>query len=434
MTMIVALFVSFIAASPNSAHAASSVKLKAKSAILIDADSGKILYEKNADKALPPASMTKMMTEYLVLEAIKKGDISWDTTTQISDYAYSISANASFSGVGLTQDKDYTVKDLYKAMAINSDNGTTIALAELVAGSEGDFVKMMNKKAKEMKLPNYDFVNSSGLDNESLGKNYPKGTDPDGVDMLSARSAALLAYNLVNDYPEALEYSSMPKAKFDKQTITNWNWMLPHDSVNFGQYYYEGVDGLKTGHTDLAGYSFTATAERDGHRLISVVMKTNSEDTRFKETAKLLDYGYSQFLQKNLFPTGYQLKGKTTLPVAKGKEDVVNIATNNDFKVMLKKGEEKKYKVKYHIDKSKLNDDGQLVAPVKKGEKVGTAEIVYKGKDLGYINGKKGGQIDLVTTKSVEKSNWFMLALGALGDFFTNLFSSAVDMVKGWFS
>ncbi|MDY0404108.1 serine hydrolase [Virgibacillus sp. 179-BFC.A HS] len=428
-----ALLISFITSIPEKVHA-ESIDLKAESAILVDADSGKILLAKNADQALPPASMTKMMTEYLVLEAIKKGDISWDTTTQISDYAYSISGNDTFSGVGLTQDKDYTVKDLYKAMAINSDNGTTIALAELVAGSEGEFVKMMNKKAKEMKLPDYKFVNSTGLDNESLGKNYPKGTDPDGVDLLSARSSALLAYRLVTDYPEALEYSSVPKAKFADQTIINWNWMLPHHTVNFDQYYYEGVDGLKTGHTDLAGYCFTATAERDGHRLISVVMKTKSEDTRFKETAKLLDYGYSQFAEKTVFPKGYQLKGHKTLPVVKGKEDNVGIATKNEFKVMLKKGDEKKYKVVYHIDKSKLNADGKLVAPVKKGEKIGTAEIVYDGKDLGYINGQKGSQIDLVATKDVEKSNWFMLSLGALGDFFTNLFSSVVDMVKGWFS
>lgn len=159
---------------PGNTYAA-TVNVEAKSAILVDADSGKILFEKEADLTLPPASMTKMMTEYLVMEAIQKGSISWDTTTQISQYAYDISANANFSGVGLKMNKDYTVEELYKAMAINSDNATTITLAELIAGTEAEFVKMMNEKAKEMGLPDYEFVNSTGLNNSHLGDNYPEG-------------------------------------------------------------------------------------------------------------------------------------------------------------------------------------------------------------------------------------------------------------------
>src|SRR5690625_5039746 len=252
--------------------------------------------------ALPPASMTKMMTEYLVWEAIESGQISWDTTTQISDYAYSISANPAFSGIGLRQNVDYTVRSLYEAMAINSDNGTTIALAELIAGTEGEFVKLMNEKAEEMGLPDYKFVNSTGLENESLGENYPEGTEPNDSNLLSARSAAMLAYHLVNDYPEALEISKVPETEFDDQIVRNYNWMLPHEGVNLKQYYYEGVDGLKTGYTDFAGYCFTGTAEVNGKRLITGVMKADSEDQRFKETAKLLDYGYNNFETIELFP------------------------------------------------------------------------------------------------------------------------------------
>ena len=142
---------------------AKAIETKAESAIIVDVNTGKILYAKDENEALPPASMTKMMTEYIVLEKIDQGEIDWDTTTQISDYAYSISANNSFSGVGLIQNKDYTVLELYEAMAINSDNATTIALAELIAGSEGEFVKLMNQKAEEMKLPDFKFVNSTEI-------------------------------------------------------------------------------------------------------------------------------------------------------------------------------------------------------------------------------------------------------------------------------
>ncbi len=167
---------------------AQTFETKAQSAIIVDANTGKILYAKNEKEALPPASMVKMMTEYIVLEKIANGELSWDTTTQISDYAYSISANDSFSGVGLKQNIEYTVRELYEAMAINSDNATTIALAELIAGSEGEFVKLMNEKAEEMKLPEYKFVNSTGLENSSLDGNHPEGTKADDTNLLSARS------------------------------------------------------------------------------------------------------------------------------------------------------------------------------------------------------------------------------------------------------
>lgn len=418
---------------PADGHA--QMDIDAESAILVDATTGKILYAKNADTALPPASMTKMMTEYLVWEAIENGQISWDTTTMISDYAYSISANNSFSGVGLRQNRDYTVRELYEAMAINSDNATTIALAELIAGSEGEFVKLMNQKGEEMGLPDFKFVNSTGLENSDLGDNYPEGTDPNGVNLLSAKSAALLAYHIVNDYPEALEISRIPETEFDGQTIRNYNWMLPHDATYLEPFYYEGVDGLKTGYTELAEYCFTGTAIRNGERLISVVMKTGSEEERFQETAKLLDYGFNNFQQQELFPAGYQAKGESTLPVAKGKEDTVNVITNEAISIPVKANEEENYQLEFQFDESKLNEDGELVAPIKKGEVIGQATLVYDGEgDYGYITGEGAKTVDIVTEHAVEKANWFMLTLGAIGDFFTDLFTSAVDFVKGLFS
>jgi len=427
----------FITIQPLQAKAEEGLNIEAESAILVDAETGKILYAKNPDMTLPPASMTKMMTEYLVLEAIESGDISWDTTTQISDYPYGISANTNFSGVGLRQNVDYTVRALYEAMAINSDNATTIALAELIAGSEGEFVKLMNQKAEEMGLPEseYKFVNTTGLENSSLGENYPEGTDPDATNLLSARSSALLAYHLINDYPESLEISKIPQTEFDGHTIVNWNRMLPHEGDNFKQYYYKGIDGLKTGHTDLAGYSFTGTAEKDGNRLISVIMKADSEDQRFKETAKLLEYGYTQFEKEEIFPADYQLEEQTTISVIKGKKKTVEVATNDAFYAPVKDGQAENYSIEYHFDEKLLNNEGELTAPLEKGKRIGTAELVYHGEeDYGYIIDESDQKVvDLVTIEAVEKSNWFMITLGAIGDFFANLFSSIVDTVKGWF-
>ncbi|WP_417168723.1 D-alanyl-D-alanine carboxypeptidase family protein [Terrihalobacillus insolitus] len=429
------LFVTSFIYSPLKVDAETNFDVQAQSAILLDVETGKILFAKDPDIKLPPASMTKMMTEYLVLEAIENGEISWETTTQISDYAYSISADPTFSGIGLTQDKDYTVRQLYEAMAIGSDNATTIALAELIAGSEGEFVQKMNEKGKEMGLTDYQFVNSTGLSNTDLGESYPEGTDPEGEDLLSSKAAALLAYRLVTDFPNALEISSQLQTELDGRTLLNLNWMLPHTATYLVPFKYEGVDGLKTGYTEKAGYTFTGTAEKNGRRLISVVMKTSSKQARFQETSKLLDYGFNQFEKKELFPKGYQIKGKSTIPVAKGKADTVEIASNEAVQTVVKDGEDENYSVKYTIDEEKLNKDGELVAPIEKGEKIGKMELVYTGdNDFGYIrNDKETVSVDIVTTSSVEKSNWFMLGISGIGQFFSNMFTSVSDTVKGWF-
>ncbi|MFD2658295.1 D-alanyl-D-alanine carboxypeptidase family protein [Gracilibacillus thailandensis] len=419
-------------------QAAENIEINAESAIIVDANTGKVLYEKQSDLKLPPASMTKMMTEYLVLEAINEGQISWDTTTQISDYAYWLaSPGNNFSGIGLIQDQDYTVRELYEAMAIYSDNGTTVALSELIAGSEGEFVKMMNEKAEEMGLPEYKFVNSTGLSNSDLGDYHPEGTEPNEDNLLSARSSALLAYHLINDYPEALEYSSKTTTELDGRVLENWNWMLPDwNNDNFSQYSYEGVDGLKTGHTDAAGHCFTGTAQQGDRRIITVVMKTSSEGERFIETKKLMEYGFSQFETAELFPTGFQLEGESKLPVSKGKEKEVGVETAAAFETMIKTGEEELYDVRYEFDEDKLTEDGSLKAPLEEGEKIGQAILQYNGEiDYGYIGGDTADQrVDLVTTDAVEKQNWFMLALGAIGDFFANVFTTVVDFFKGLFS
>ncbi len=435
--LLAALLISFtsLVINPNQAKA-ETLDIQAESAILIDAETGKILFQKNADLLLPPASMTKMMTEYLVMEAIAEGEISWDTTTLINDYPYWLSSQTSSSGIGLIQDKAYTVRQLYEAMGIISDNATTVALAELIAGSEGAFVEMMNQKAKEMGLPEYDFVNSTGLPNSYLEDYVPAGADPNGDDMLSARSAALLAYHLVNDYPEALEISSTLTSELDGRQLENLNWMLPWEGNNFVQYGYPGVDGLKTGYTSEAGYCFTGTAERDGRRLISVVMKTGSQGERFIETKKLLEYGFSQFTNTELYPTGYQIEDESVLPVAKGKEEQVEIEANNSIFTTIKTGDEANYSVKYTMDETKLNKDGELTAPIEKGEKVGTMELVYNGDGESefLISDQHTLTVDVITTSGVEKSNWFMLTMGAIGNFFSNIFTTVADTVSGWFS
>ncbi|MBD7966436.1 D-alanyl-D-alanine carboxypeptidase [Fictibacillus sp. Sa2CUA10] len=435
VTLIFSFFTTSLLGFSKSASAAPSLDVAAEGAILVDAETGKILYQKNADKLLAPASMSKMMTEYLLLEAIDKKKISWDQKTSISEYAHKISQNRTLSNVPLRVDEKYTVRELYQAMAIYSANGATIALSELIAGSEGEFVKKMNAKAKELGMKDFNFVNSTGLNNKDLFGNHNSGSETD-ENMMSPRATAILAYNLLKDHPEVLETASVPRLKFregtdDEIQMENWNWMLPE--LNSG---YEGVDGLKTGSTELAGNCFTGTVKKGDTRLISVVMKTETRLDRFKETKKLFDFGFANFEKAQILKDNYQVKSNKTVPVVKGKEKEIKVATKEPLSMVIKRGEKENYKPKFVMDKKKMTKEGELTAPVKKGEVVGHINVEYtgSGEDYGYLlDGETKGKTEVVTTQSVEKANWFVLALRGVGGFFGGLWSGAVDMVKGWF-
>ncbi|MDR0140500.1 serine hydrolase [Metabacillus idriensis] len=417
-----------------------AVGVNAKGAILVEASTGKILYGKNADDLLPIASMAKIMTEYLVLEAVNKGKIKWDQTYTPSDYVYRISQNRGLSNVPLRKDGTYNVKELYEAMSIYSANGAAIALAEIVSGSESNFVKLMNEKAKELGLKNFEFVNSTGLENGDLAGMHPDGTTADAENKMSARDMALLSQKLIIDYPEVLETASTPRKIFREGTedaikMDNWNWML--EGLLFET---EGVDGLKTGSTKSAGSSFTATAERNGMRVITVVLNAASDDgslhtPRFKETKKMIDYAYNNFKMEEVYPADYQIKNKSDLSVVKGKEKEVAVATKEPLNLVVKNGEKESYEPNYVFDQKKVNADNEVQAPVKKGEKIGYMTVKYKGKgqDLGFLEEKSDANVDIVTKSGVEKANWFVLSMRGIGGFFGGLWGTVTDTVTGWF-
>lgn len=426
----------------DTAKAQAAINVNADGAILIDAETGRVLYEKNADSVLGIASMTKMMTEYLLLDSIKAGKVKWDQQYTVSNLVYKNSQDRGLSNVPLRADGKYTVRELYEAMAIYSANGATIAIAEVIGGSETNFVKMMNDKAKKMGLKDYKFVNSSGLNNRDYHGEHPEGTGAEEENVMSSRAVAKLAFHLINDFPDVLETASTPTKKFregteDEIKMDNWNWMLP--SLVYG---YQGMDGLKTGTTDFAGYCFTGTASRDGKRFITVVQ--NAKDSsgkggyqaRFEETRKMLDFAFSNFTNEELVPKNYQVKGQKTVPVTKGKEDQVKIYTKSAISMMIHNGEEKNYQPVLVLDKKKLNKEGELTAPIKKGEKVGYLTIKPKnGEKISFVTaeGQKKIQVDVIAAQDVEKSNWFVLMMRGIGSFFGDVWGGISSAVKGWF-
>lgn len=427
VTVLTLAFGMFAPYSNASAETGAALNIEAGAAILVEANSGKILYQKNADELLSIASMTKMMSEYLVNEAVAKGKLKWDQKVKISEYAYKISQDRSLSNVPLRNGESYTVKELYEAMAIYSANGATIALAEAVAGKEVDFVKMMNDKSKELGLKNYKFVNSTGLTNKDLKGHHPEGTTPDEENKMSARDVAILAQHLIQDFPKTLDIAKISKKVFregtpDRIEMPNWNWMLKGLIKE-----YEGVDGLKTGSTPEAGDCFTGTIERNGMRFISVVIKTNSHTARFDETKKLYDYGFANFEMKKMYEKGSSVKGKETVRVENAKDKDIAVQTKQAVSLPVPKGSKDVYKTEF-----KEGNKGQE-APMKKGVALGQMVVTSKdNNDPGFLSGKSL-QVDLVTKSEVEEAGWFTRSMRGIGSFFSGMWNSAVDTVKGWF-
>lgn len=381
------------------------------------------MYEKDSDTAYAPASMSKMMTEYLVFKAVEEGKLSWDQTITVTENAASQVGSRIFLAVG---DK-HTVEQLYIAMAVGSANDASVQLAEAVAGSEEAFAKLMNETAAELGMTNSHFINATGLDRADMPEKY-RPTSIEGETMMSARDAATLAYHIIKEDPKFLEYSKIQTYQFrerDTDPIVNYNWMLESnkDVPSFRKFAYEGVDGLKTGHTSSAGNCFTGTALRDGTRLIAVVMGVEGSSTdgkRFLETATLFDYGFNNFEKKTVIDAKTAVPEHETLPVKKGVSKKLDVVTATDLTILVKKGET----IEPTVTEVKSAVD-PITAPVKQGDKVGTVTYTYKDP---ATQADKSATIDLVATEDVKKASWWRLMFRAIGEFFAGLFKGIVNL------
>ncbi|GAB6428863.1 D-alanyl-D-alanine carboxypeptidase family protein [Bacillus luti] len=252
-------------------------EINAKAAIVIDASDGDVIYQNNENEAFAPASMSKMMTAYLLLESVHNGKVRWEDPVKMSAKA----AQTEGARIPVQVNDTLTVKDLYHALMIESANNSAVALAEHMAKTEKDFVQLMNAKAKQLEMSEHaKFANASGLQ------------EPDGSETkMTAADVAKLAYNLIKDYPEILEVTHLRQSQlaFNNTTVTNTNEMLNENNKSL---HIEGMDGLKTGFTDSAGYCFTGTAKQGDTRIITVVMGTSGKAKRFTETNKLMTYAF----------------------------------------------------------------------------------------------------------------------------------------------
>lgn len=352
----------------------------ASKAILMDYDTGEILYEKNKDKKTSIASLTKMMGLILIFEKIENGSLKQDEILTTSKNAKEMGGTQ----IWLEEGEKISVKDLIKGITMASANDAMVLMAERVSGTEQEFVKEMNKKAKELNLKNTNFINSTGLDEEG---NYSTAYDTAII------AKELIKHKKVLNYTK--EYESYIRENTDNKTwIVNTNKLVK---------FYKGVDGLKTGYTEQAGSSLAVTAKQNGLRLIAISLGYNNTKTRNSETIAMLDYGFHQYESKTLIEKTKKIK---EIKLDKSNINKVNLFLKDDLTITTKKGEFKK-KYTYNI---KLN---KLSYPVKKGDTIG---YLYLKEQTTNKTIKK---VSLITDQNIEKASILKQYIRVIKNFLT---------------
>lgn len=347
---------------------AATIDTIAKQAILLDLTSNTVLFEKNADERMAPSSMSKIMTAYLVFEAIKGGRLTLESTLPVTERAWRMQGSKMF----VELHNNIKVDDLLKGVIVQSGNDACIVLAEGLAGSESAFAEQATKRAKELGLKGTNLMNATGW--------------PDPNHYMTARDLAILAEHLIKDFPEYYRYYSIREFKYHGITQGNRNPLL-----------YRGmnVDGMKTGHTDSGGYGLTASGERDGRRLLLVVNGLPSMQARADESARLIEWGFREFATYSLFKSGETIE---QVPVWLGDQDTVPVSVPRDLNVTMARADRAGMKVA-------LVSNAPVAAPIKKGDVVGKVVISAPGFP--------GKEVPVVAAQDVEKLGFVGRAFAA---------------------
>jgi D-alanyl-D-alanine carboxypeptidase (penicillin-binding protein 5/6) len=320
-------------------------KINAKSYLVSDFNSGKILVEENIDEKLEPASLTKMMTVYIVAGELAAGNIHLEDMVDVSEKAWRMEGSRMFIEVG----KQVSVSDLLKGVIIQSGNDASVALAEYVAGGEDVFAEVMNQQARQLGMNHTSFQNSTGL--------------PHADHYTTARDLAILTKALITNFPDIYSWHAVKEFSFNEITQHNRNRMLWRDDT---------VDGVKTGHTESAGYCLVVSAKRDDMRLISVIMGSDSEEARARSTQSILSYGFRFFETHKLYPSNGLI---TTGKVWKGDAEQLGLGVTEDLYITIPRG-------KYNDLETEFNLNRTIIAPVARGEVEGTVKVILEGTVL----------------------------------------------------
>lgn len=390
---LLTMFTLFLGITPVLAE---DFSVAAKHAIAVEVSTGKVLYEQDAQTPASIASISKLLSVYLVYDALEKGEIQLDTMVDISDYPYSLTANTELSNVNLDA-RSYSVSDLLNASLITSSNSAIIALAEKIAGSEAAFVDKMKAKVAEWGITDATIVNTSGLDNSDLGENIYPGSKPDDSNQFSALDVAIIARHLILDYPQVLNITSLNAYDFGGYTYYSTNQMLSEGTHARG-----GVDGLKTGTSNSAGSSFVATTTQANMRIITVVLNatdglTNS-DNRFVETNNLMNYVYNNYSTITLVKKGEAFENSSVKLFNGTKASSPAVATADLLAIQKNTSEQP-------VTATFTSNQTEFDAPITSGTVVGQLKIVDNDLiGVGYLDNI--AQIDMVIPTTIKTAPW----------------------------
>ena len=390
---LLTMFTLFLGITPVLAE---DFSIAAKHAIAVEVSTGKVLYEQDAQTPASIASISKLLSVYLVYEALEKGEIQLDTMVDISDYPYSLTANTELSNVNLDA-RSYSVSDLLNASLITSSNSAIIALAEKIAGSEAAFVDKMKAKVAEWGITDATIVNTSGLDNSDLGENIYPGSKPDDSNQFSALDVAIIARRLILDYPQVLNITSLNAYDFGGYTYYSTNQMLSEGTHARG-----GVDGLKTGTSNSAGSSFVATTTQANMRIITVVLNatdglTNS-DNRFVETNNLMNYVYNNYSAITLVKKGEAFENSSVKLFNGTKASSPAVATADLVAIQKNTSEQP-------VTAAFTSNQTEFDAPITSGTVVGQLKIVDNDLiSVGYLDNI--AQIDMAIPTTIKTAPW----------------------------
>lgn len=392
-----------VQADAANSYQADQVNLAVKSAVAIDSNSGQILYAKNADKTLPIASMTKLVTVYLTLNAIKNRKISWDQKVKPTAPIVKVANNAEYSNVPLKIGHSYTIKQLYQATLIESANGAAMLLGQTIAGSQKAFIDQMRAQVKKWGIEDAEIYTACGLPNGNLGKDAYPGINKNAENKMSAKDMAIVGQHLISDFPEVLDTTKLAHLDFKDQGKTtkmaNFNWMLKGLSQYDKAY---PVDGLKTGTTDAAGACFIGTMQHNGARLITVVMGARHQDgtdpSRFVQTKKLMNYIFKQYRPVTM-NAGSQLNGAKTIKVTDGDNATTNLGLKNKLIVW--------DPVDGKTLTAKLNKKS-VEAPIAKNQVVGDYQLKSGSEKIISLNHPNGMNVPAKALGANGKVNIFV--------------------------
>ncbi|CAI3372799.1 D-alanyl-D-alanine carboxypeptidase [Enterococcus cecorum] len=386
--------------------------IDAKAAIAVDADTGKIFYAQDSTTPMPIASITKVLSIYVVYDKIKNEELDLLDQVVISPQLAELSTKPDLSNVALVANQAYTVESLIHASLIQSANAAVMALGEKVAGSQEQFVNLMRQKAESLGITDAKIISVSGLNNRDLGDFRYPGTGDDEENEMSAQDVAIIAKHFIADYPEVLNITSTVQERFGENTaqpsiMQNWNQLLPGLPLQ-----KEGVIGLKTGTTDLAGACFVGVIRQNSREVITVVLHANNQandsNARFVETSKLMDYALNQWQEITLSATDLTNAIQSKLAVIDGKQASVSLKVNDPYKLWVP--------VPFDIKQLKYEEQLEvqsIQAPVQMHREIGTLIINNPTDNYGYLPDSQTpeSQIKIVTANAVEKENFFFLWL-----------------------